>query len=59
MEKKEKDTQSLYIETELWLEAKKAAKATDSDISTIISRLLRMWLARQVTVTLEPKETIL
>lgn len=44
---------SISISRRLWEEAQK--QAGDISLSLIVSRLLEMWLAGEVKVTIEPK----
>ena len=52
--KQTKGNQSIYINDELWEECRLAASKADANVSIIVTKLLRMWLAGQVKVILEP-----
>ena len=47
-----KKNQSIYIDNDLWREVQQAT--ADANVSIIVTKLLRMWLAGQVKVILEP-----
>lgn len=49
-----KSSQSVYVDNELWQEAKD--KAGEAGVSLIVAKLLKMWLSGKVVPTLEPIE---